>query len=212
MRDVILLVSSLDDERERFTVEAMKTAIASTSPDTLSWVKTPSEASELPANALICPLTLKIPPQLQFPGQSIYQAALDILSLRDQMNAWGYATGTGDCWLPVVWTEKGPLYGEVIGLDSDQSYRQPLHLSDSWRQPLYRLAHRLLKHLQASPSVYLLQFRFSETQIEFDRLWPYPAMPALASVGVQIPDLYTCHWLCLLGKPIRDLTIIPSFS
>jgi hypothetical protein len=27
-------------------------------------------------------------------------------------------------------------------------------------------------------------------------------------LGVQEPDLFTCHWYCLTGKPIRDLLIL----
>jgi hypothetical protein len=67
------------------------------------------------------------------------------------------------------------------------------------------LAYRLLRSLFATPAVYLMQFGLQEGSIYFDRLLPFPGEPAIASLGVQIPDLYTCHWHCLLGKPILDL-------
>jgi len=113
-------------------------------------------------------------------------------------------------WLPVVLTAKGPLYAEVIGLADDGSYQQPVDLSDVWRQPLYHLAYQLLQVLSAPPTTYLLQFGLPEQDLVFDRLWPFPTTPAIASIGVQEPDLFTCHWLCLTGQPISDLTIIPK--
>jgi hypothetical protein len=46
-----------------------------------------------------------------------------------------------------------------------------------------------------------------DNQIIFDRLWPFPASPAIASVKCQKPDLFACHWFCLTGKPIIELRI-----
>jgi hypothetical protein len=86
-------------------------------------------------------------------------------------------------------------------------YCQPIHLPDRQRQPLYQLAYRLLRSLAAPPAVYLMQFGLQEDGIQFDRLLPFPAEPAIASLGVQTPDLFTCHWRCLVGKPIHDLVI-----
>jgi hypothetical protein len=43
--------------------------------------------------------------------------------------------------------------------------------------------------------------------ILFDRLIPFPDEPAIASIGVQEPNLFTCHWLCLTHQPILDLKI-----
>jgi hypothetical protein len=49
-----------------------------------------------------------------------------------------------------------------------------------------------------------------ETEVIFDRLWPFPASPAIASIQTQQPDLFACHWHCLVGEPIMDLTILPK--
>jgi hypothetical protein len=136
-------------------------------------------------------------------------------------------TEAGDLWLPVVWTARGPLYAEVIAQHDDGKYFQPFHLSDRDRQPLYRLAQNLLSYLDAPPSVYLLKFTLvndtdtSEPtadpdqpdkkqtghKIGFDRLIPFPDEPAIASIGVQEPNLFVCHWLCLTNQPIYDLVI-----
>lgn len=89
------------------------------------------------------------------------------------------------------------------------SYCQPIHLCDAKRQGIYKLAYRLLQLLAAPPATYLVQFAFQGEDICFDRLWPFPAAPALASLGVQSPDLFACHWHCLTGLPLFDLTILP---
>ncbi len=113
----------------------------------------------------------------------------------------------GTYWLPVVLTARGPLYGEVIYQLEDGSYKQPLPLPDRVKQPLFYLARQLLTYLQATPAVYLVQFVLQGERIAFDRLLPYPAAPAVASRGVQEPDLFTCHWLCLERQPLFDLVI-----
>lgn len=149
---------------------------------------------------------------LEVSRETISQACDDISGLR----LWAeknlqVVTGDFDLWLPVVLTAKGPLYGEVIGRDihNPHGYRQPIDLSDQERQPLYKLGFDLLSHLQAPPAVYLMQFGLvAEKEVGFDRLFPFPAAPAVASLGVQEPDLFTCHWYCLTGKPIRDLLIL----
>lgn len=100
------------------------------------------------------------------------------------------------------------------------SYEQPIDFSehgsdgydDQIRQSLYYLGYQLLESINAIPSVYLLQFRMLEQEIFFDRLWPFPATPAIASVESQQPDLFTCHWHCLLGNPVVDLTVIPNLK
>ncbi|MBD2103794.1 hypothetical protein [Leptolyngbya sp. FACHB-261] len=128
----------------------------------------------------------------------------------------------GDLWLPVVWTAKGPLYAEVIGRAGD-AYRQPIHLKDEQRQVLYALARHCLLELAAkspssgktprvTPGVYLVQFSLSGTEVQLGQIWPFPAEPALASIGVQSLDLFTCHWYCLTGLPILDLTIDPRVT
>lgn len=147
----------------------------------------------------------------------IISACADISGLR----AWVYehlgtvATEMGNLWLPVVWTVRGPLYAEAISRDRNGTYHQPFHLRDCLKQPLYKLAFALLSHLDASPAVYLVQFELVESesdlaQIRFDRLLPSPDAPAQASVDVQEPNLFDCHWLCITQSPIYDLVIRPS--
>jgi hypothetical protein len=176
---------------------------------------------------LLCPLTLALPADLEFPGQALYAACREVAGLRRWvMQTLQMPIGDGHLWLPIVWTVKGPLYAEVIGQAahaaaisamSDQtaaqaeaapSYLQPIHLPDRWRQPLYRFGQRLLHTLAAPPATYLLQFGLQNQRLWFDRLWPFPAIPAVASVGVQQPDLFVCHWRCLTGQPLRDLKIV----
>ena len=179
--------------------------------------------SQLP-EMLFCPLTLSLPEHLGLPFQTIIKACADVPGLRQQLaQQIQVAIGDGCFWLPVVLTAKGPLYGEVIALAEefyekklpqnlllcDLTYYQPFHLSDALRQPLYHMAYNLLQSLSPPPATYLVQFGLQKSEICFDRLWPFPTAPALASVGVQQPDLFTCHWYCLTAKPILDLTIIP---
>jgi len=118
----------------------------------------------------------------------------------------GY-TEQGNFWLPIVLTARGAIYAEVI-TKFEGKYHQPYHLKDDRRQPLYSLGLQLLDHVEASPAVYLLQFDFDATEaILFDRLIPFPDKPAIASVGVQEPDLFECHLLCTTNQPIYDLVI-----
>lgn len=174
---------------------------------------------------LLCPLTLSLPDPLPlpFPAKRIYQTCRDVPGLRQRL-AQQLRVGIADgCfWLPVVMTAKGPLYGEVISLAAAKmpedrslcnlSYYQPFHLSDATKQQLYQMGHCLLQLLSAPPATYLMQFAFQDSEICFDRLWPFPAPPAIASLGVQEPDLFTCHWYCLNRLPVLDLTIIPSVA
>jgi len=168
-------------------------------------------------NSILCPLTLALPTWLEFPAQSVYQACEDVEGLRHQVSQWHYKTGEGNGWLPIVLTGKGPLYAEVIGVKGESAtvgsdlnaydYFQPIHLVDMQRQPLYGLAQRLLRSLMAPPSVYLLQFGFHGETLQFDRLIPFPAAPAIASISLQEPDLFACYWRCLTHQPILDITI-----
>ncbi|WP_017319394.1 hypothetical protein [Mastigocladopsis repens] len=180
-----------------------------------------SESQEM----IFCPLTLSLPENVVLPFTGIIKACREVLRLRQQLaQQIQVAIGDGCFWLPVVLTAKGPLYGEVIALAEefygklpenllllcDLTYYQPFHLSDALRQPLYQMAHNILESLLAPPAVYLMQFGLQRSEICFDRLWPFPTAPALASVGIQQPDLFTSHWYCLTAKPILDLTIIPT--
>ncbi|EKQ68587.1 hypothetical protein OsccyDRAFT_3125 [Leptolyngbyaceae cyanobacterium JSC-12] len=163
------------------------------------------------AELQVCPLTLELPEWVPFFAGKVFAACKCVEKLQQRVSDWGYAVGAGSCWLPIVLTAKGPLYAEVITQvnQSEQRYQQPFHLKDSERQPLYELGNRLLKSLDASPGVYLMQFSL-EVPIRFERLVPFPAQPAIASVGVQVPDLFTCHWRCLTQQPIREITILSS--
>jgi hypothetical protein len=147
-------------------------------------------------------------------GQPLYQQCRDLEALRQVVRQLGYASGIGDLWLPIVLTTRGPLYAEVIGKTNSASghrtYHQPIHFTDELRQSLYHFSYRLLKRLSAPPSVYLVQFGVQDYTLYFDRLWPFPAQPAIASLGVQTPDLIECYWRCLTGQPILDLTILPE--
>lgn len=172
------------------------------------------------SETIVCPLTLNLPETLTFTAQPLYQTCREVADLRQRVaQELDYATGDGDFWLPIVLTARGPLYAEVIGFPASRSesssesnttgYLQPIHLSDRWRQPLYRLAQTLLRLLDAVPGAYLLQFGFQNGAVQFDRLFPFPEAPAIASIQVQEPDLFVCHWLCLTQQPILDLTITP---
>jgi hypothetical protein len=158
--------------------------------------------------SVYCPLTLDLPPDFHFWGSDITRSCRDIGTLRHLAAS---ITGVksldrGRLWLPIIWTVRGPIYGEAIA-PGDPHYQQPIHLEDSQRQPLYLFAYQLLTHLQAPAATYLLQFGFEATEMRFDRLFPFPAQPALASVGIQTPDLFTCHWRCITRQPILDVFI-----
>ena len=167
--------------------------------------------TELPAvpnpKAIYCPMTLSIPPTFEFWGRSIGRACQDIDRLRElAATSTGAKVGDGgNLWLPVIWTARGPIYGEVIGEIDHSNYQQPIHLDDIDRQPLYQFGYQLLTQLTAPPATYLVQFSQVETGIIFDRLFPFPAIPALASIGVQHPDLFDCHWRCITQQSIVNI-------
>lgn len=214
------------------TIAALKQAIHVSQPDRSIQVigvnAAVQQAAELGSEALLCPLTLNLPKDLRFPAQEIYQLCQDTESLRQWVNQrFDYPIGDGQFWLPIILTPKGPLYAEAIATlhspsahspsahsptppplyPSTPTYHQPLHLSDAWRQKLYRLAARLLRSLSTPPATYLMQFGTLSGEICFDRLYPFPGTPAIASLGVQTPDLFMCHWHCLTGEPILDVLI-----
>jgi hypothetical protein len=167
--------------------------------------------AELPAvanpQAIYCPMTLNVPPAFEFWGRSIGRACQDIDRLRDlAATTTGAKVGDGgNLWLPLIWTARGPIYGEVVGEINGDDYRQPIHLDDRDRQPLYQFGYQLLTQLTAPPATYLVQFSKAEKGIIFDRLFPFPAIPALASIGVQQPDLFACHWRCITKQAIVNV-------
>jgi hypothetical protein len=203
-------------------LSALKKAIIANSPDTLIeviavaslWSETPQKQTST-AGRIYCPLTIQLPKWLVFPSQKIYQSCQDILGRRTWVEEHLKCKSNpnlnwlGDLWLPVVWTADGPLYGEVIGEGvMPNAYEQPVELADNLRQALYSLASQCLEALEAPPSVYLLQFSVIEQEIVFDRLWPFPAAPAIASLGVQSPDLFSCHWQCLTDQAIAEIQML----
>ncbi|URR34405.1 hypothetical protein NBE99_07015 [Thermosynechococcus sp. HN-54] len=127
-------------------------------------------------------------------------------SLTALVSQWGMRTGTGGLYqLPLAQTAKGTLFGEVIGC-LEGRWQLPIHASDRQRQTLYALGRRLLDHLQAPVGCYFLQFGW-QGEVVFERLWPFPTVAALASIGVQTPDWFTAHYQCLSAMPLRDLRI-----
>lgn len=163
---------------------------------------------------LICPLTIDLPDRLTFEQHNIFEACRKIEARREWVlqntsHKVCNHNSLGDHWLPIIYTAKGPVYGEVIGEGvMPNSYHQPIDLGDKQRQPLYQLGFQILKSIAAEPSVYLMQFGYSpDKEILFDRLWPFPAAPAIASLSLQQPDLFACHWRCLTKQPIKDIVI-----
>ena len=161
---------------------------------------------------LYCPLTIQLPEYFDFPSKKIFAACKDISGRRRWVeNNLGIKTSVGDSWLghlwlPIILTKEQPLFGSIIGEGAIPNfYEQPVDFPAAKRKPLYKLATSLLENLRATPAVYLLQFSLYSNEIVFDRLWPFPAAPALASLRGPELDLYTCHWLCLTGKSITDL-------
>lgn len=224
MADVWILVDELpqaldpDSTSTLSMIAALKDAIATypsaTAPDTVHVLPAADWLSpSVEQDAIVLPLTLALPETLDFPQSAIYRACDAITELRQQVtDQVGLAVGDGQYWLPIVFTVKGPLYAEAIApqpasTPTDPSFIQPLHLTDRQRQPLYHLGIRLLTLLQAPPAVYLLKFGLEGDRVWFDRLLPFPGVAAIASLGVQTPNLYTCHWQCIMGQPIFDLSI-----
>jgi hypothetical protein len=168
--------------------------------------------AELPAvaspKAIYCPMTLAVPPAFQFWGQSIGQTCQQIDLLRDLVaTTIGFKVGDGgNLWLPIVWTAGDPIYGEVIGKIDGDNYRQPIHLDEIDCRSIYQLGTRLLTQLNAPPATYLVQFNKTDPEIVFDRLFPFPAIPALTSVGIQHPDLFECHWRCITHQSIDKIS------
>ncbi|MEM8777636.1 MAG: hypothetical protein AAGF26_01945 [Cyanobacteria bacterium P01_G01_bin.49] len=205
-------------------VIALEEAIATESPSTQVEIVAAatlwSKNFKLPQSdddLIYCPLTIELPTWLSFPGQKIYQDCKDIQGRRQWVEkTLGYQTSIGDSWLGDLWlpiavTPTELVYGEIIGEGAiPNSYEQPIDWDEHLSRPLYDLAQRLLDSLNAPPSVYLMQFRLKGQNIVFDRLWPFPAAPTIASLRSQQPNLFTCYWHCLTHQPIANLTTIPS--
>ncbi len=169
-----------------------------------------SEASE---DLIYCPLTIKLPDWFHFPAQKVYYACRDLEKRRRWVkHNFDYQTThdnvwLGDLWLPLILTKEKLIYSSIIGEGMmPNDYQQPNSVPLEIYSGLKKLGSQLLDSINAVPSVYLLQFKIVDHEIVFDRLWPFPATPAVASVNAQNPDLYSCHWRCLSGQT-RDLKI-----
>jgi hypothetical protein len=185
--------------------QAMRSAIQSIDPATACIVK--EKVTRVRNNSLLCPLTLDISPDLEFWGQDIFNACRQTAKMQQWVVAEaGLSVGVGTCWLPIVNTRQGIFYAAAISQLGDR-HQQTFQLTDQHRQSLYQLAAKLLEQLQAPPAVYLLTFGLVDGELVFDRLLPFPAAPALASINVQQPDLFVCHWRCLTNQPVLELLI-----
>jgi hypothetical protein len=204
-------------------VEALQHSIAESSPAstvieivsaaTLWSRNSRSCKKEKESEAIYCPLTIQLPDYFDFPQKQIYSDCKDINARRRWVEKnLEFKTSVGDSWLghlwlPIVLTDK-PVYAEIIGEGSmPNSYEQPVSIPNRQRKSLYSLAEQLLDSLDAPSATYLLQFSLYNGEIVFDRLWPFPAAPALITLKTQQPDLFTCHWRCLTQQPILDINI-----
>lgn len=167
------------------------------------------------AEIVVCPLDapIAIAPQPQVLDYSLTHWAplapdlwQQCQSLTALVSQWGIRTGIGGLYqLPLAQTAKGTLFGEIMGC-LEGTWQLPIHASDRQRQTLYALGRRLLDHLQAPVGCYFLQFSW-QGEVICERLWPFPTVAALASIGVQTPDWLTAHYQCLRGIPLRDVRI-----
>ena len=164
-------------------------------------------------DAIYCPLTIQLPEYFDFPQKKIYSACKDVNARRKWVEKnLGFKTSVGDSWLghlwlPIIVTDK-LVYGEIIGEGPmPNSYEQPVAIPGRQRKSLHSLAEQLLDSLDASPATYLLQFSLYNGEIVFDRLWPFPAAPALITLKTQQPDLFSCHWHCLTKQTVPDINI-----
>jgi hypothetical protein len=211
-------VSKLSPVTERM-VNALKNAIPSShavevigTASLWSGAETPKAARK---NTIYCPLTIQLPCWLDFPAKSVFHACRNI----EERRAWVAdslhykicrgESSFGDLWLPIAVTDRGIRYGDIIGEGMiPNSYTQPQPIGEKNFRSLTTLAERLLEDLNAPPSVYLLQFRSLDREIIFDRLWPFPAAPAIASLHTKQSNLYTSYWQCLQGSARLNLSLV----
>ncbi|MGI0480191.1 hypothetical protein ACN4EE_05310 [Geminocystis sp. CENA526] len=153
---------------------------------------------------IYCPLTIKLPDWFNFPAQHIYSACRDLDKRRKWVNQhFGYKTTTdnlwlGNLWLPIIFTGDNIIYREIISEGIiPNSYQQPYECPSHIYPLLQTLSYGLLQSIHAIPSVYLLQFTILDDNLIFDRIWPFPATPAIASIHQKPDDLFNAHWHCL---------------
>lgn len=165
------------------------------------------QISDSDQDIIYCPLTIKLPDWFNFPAQHIYYGCQDVEKRRKWVQQhFNYKTThdnllLGDLWLPIIFDGENFTYGDVIGEGVlPNYYQQPYDLPSEIHVLLQTLSKELLTSIHAIPSVYLLQFKILDNNIIFDRLWPFPACPAIASINSQKADLFTYHWRCLSNK------------
>lgn len=119
-------------------IKAFKTAIVQQAEGTEVEVLTPAMVrrggQSQGRDVLVCPLTIDLPEPFSFTHQKVFQACRKI----EERRQWVQKHTThrvcnhnylGDHWLPIIYTAKGPLYGEVIGEGvMPNSYHQPIDL------------------------------------------------------------------------------------
>jgi len=164
-------------------------------------------------DTIYCPLTIQLPDYFDFPQRKVFSACKDINARRRWVEKnLGFKTSVGDSWLghlwlPIILTDR-PIFGQVIGEGSmPNSYEHPVAIPKRQQKSLHSLASELLDSLSATPATYLLQFSLYNGEIVFDRLWPFPAAPALITLKTQQPDLFTCHWRCMTNQAIPKISI-----
>ncbi|MFM1843880.1 MAG: hypothetical protein RLZZ490_2623 [Cyanobacteriota bacterium] len=202
-------------------VSALKAAIAHQSPETIIetvavaslWSDQAQQQTQL-GGRVYCPLTIQLPQWLNFPGQAVYQACQEIAVRRQWVSEHlslplcNDAHWLGDHWLPIIVSADGiqcaPLIHEGMMPNAYNLLSWETIPYQRHRNHLEHLADALIQTLNAPPAVYLLQFSLSQT-ILFDRLWPFPAAPAIATIGYDSLDLFAHHWRCLNGFPIPTL-------
>ena len=204
-------------------VEALQRSIARHSPaksvEIVSaatlWSKNSKIIKKDQDDTIYCPLTIQLPEHYNFPQRRIYSLCKDINARRRWVEkTLGLKTSVGDSWLghlwlPIVLVDKErPIFAEVIGEGTmPNSYEHPVMIPKRQQKSLHSLAERLLITLDAPPATYLLQFSLYNGEIVFDRLWPFPAAPASITIKTQQPDLFSCHWHCLIQKPIANISV-----
>lgn len=199
-------------------VNALKEAIADQSPGTIVdtvavaglWSDQAQQQTEM-GGRIYCPLTIQLPHWLNFPGQTVYQACQDINGRRQWVSTnlnlpiCRDDNCLGDHWLPIAVTQGElhffPLIHEGMMPNAYELVDWDLPPYQRYHRELERLARSLMEELQPPPAVYLLQFSLGQGLL-FDRLWPFPAAPAIASIGPGHPNLYHYHWCCLNNLPL----------
>lgn len=197
-------------------IQSTMAAIKQDNPDRVVTVVTPAllrHGSEvLHAPHYLLPLTLQIPSTIAFPAREVFLACQDVQGMRDwveqklNLTALSHHEGLGDRWLPAIVSTTDLCFGELIGEGAiPNAYQQPVEIADRQKRSLHSLAKKLLNSLNAPPAVYLLQVRLTPSQVLFDRLWPFPAAPAIASLHSANSDLYHLHWQCVQQQQLVEI-------